>query len=61
MSEVIDVRDTDLASISNFCPRLERLSLNLCGRLDDDVLENWMKGFKELRHLSLYGTPFTFY
>lgn len=61
MSEVIDVRDTDLASISNFCQRLERLSLNLCGRLDDDVLENWMKGFKELRHLSLYGTPFTFY
>jgi len=50
------VRDSELASISTFCPHLERLSLNLCGRLDDDVLENWMKGFKELRHLSLYGT-----
>jgi hypothetical protein len=29
--------------------------LNLCGRLDDDVIDAWMKGFKELRHLTLYG------
>ncbi|BGP34124.1 UV-damaged DNA-binding protein rad7 [Rhodotorula toruloides] len=50
-----DVKDTALASISTFCPHLERLTLNLCGRLDDDVIDAWMKGFKELRHLTLYA------
>jgi len=49
------VKDQDLAQISTFCPHLERLALNLCGRLDDDVIDAWSKGFKELRHLSLYG------
>jgi len=52
-----DVKDTELASISIFCPHLEKLTLNLCGRLDDDVLNQWEKGFEELRHLNLYGTP----
>lgn len=50
-----DVRDTELASISIFCPHLERLTLNLCGRLDDDVLTQWEKGFDELKHLALYA------
>ena len=27
----------------------------MCGRLDDDVLEAWAKGLKELKYLSLYG------
>ncbi|GAA5846980.1 hypothetical protein JCM9279_006978 [Rhodotorula babjevae] len=49
------VKDQDLAQISTFCPHLERLALNLCGRLDDDVIDAWSKGFKELRHLSLYA------
>ncbi|GAA5913016.1 hypothetical protein JCM8208_005668 [Rhodotorula glutinis] len=49
------VKDQDLAQISTFCPHLERLALNLCGRLDDDVIDAWRKGFKELRHLSLYA------
>lgn len=47
--------DVDLANIATFCPRLERLTLNLCGRLDDDVLKAWSKGFKQLKYLSLYG------
>ncbi|GAA5826959.1 hypothetical protein JCM3770_005182 [Rhodotorula araucariae] len=50
-----NVKDHDLASIATFCPHLERLTLNLCGRLDDDVIDAWMKGFKELEHLSLYA------
>ncbi|GAA5876933.1 hypothetical protein JCM16303_006340 [Sporobolomyces ruberrimus] len=50
-----NVRDTELASISIFCPHLERLTLNLCGRLDDDVLTQWEKGFDELKHLALYA------
>ncbi|GAA6000740.1 UV-damaged DNA-binding protein RAD7 [Rhodotorula paludigena] len=50
-----NVKDQDLASIAVFCPHLERLALNLCGRLDDDVIDAWLKGFKELRHLSLYA------
>lgn len=45
-----------MSSIAVFCPRLERLSLNLCGMLDDDVLEKWGKGFPQLKYLSLYGT-----
>ncbi|GAA5945125.1 hypothetical protein JCM3775_000916, partial [Rhodotorula graminis] len=49
------VKDQDLAQISVFCPHLERLALNLCGRLDDDVIDAWRNGFKELRHLSLYA------
>lgn len=51
-----DIKDTDLASLSVFCPRLERLRLNMCGRLDDSVLKEWSKGFKELKYLSLYGS-----
>ncbi|BGP50239.1 UV-damaged DNA-binding protein rad7 [Rhodotorula kratochvilovae] len=50
-----NVKDHDLASIATFCPHLERLTLNLCGRLDDDVIDAWMKGFNELEHLSLYA------
>lgn len=50
-----DIRDHELANLATFCPRLERLTLNMCGRLDDDVLEAWKKGFKSLRYLSLYG------
>ncbi|BGP26547.1 DNA dependent ATPase [Rhodotorula toruloides] len=50
-----NVKDTALASIATFCPHLERLTLNLCGRLDDDVIDAWMKGFKELRHVTLYA------
>lgn len=49
------LRDTELANLATFCPRLERLTLNMCGRLDDDVLRAWKKGFKNLRYLSLYG------
>ena len=51
----VDVTATDLAAIASFCPHLERLTLKMCGRLDDDVLEVWGKGFKELKYLSLYG------
>lgn len=50
-----DLNDTSLSTLPIFCPRLERLTLNLCGRLDDDVLKEWGKGFKELKYLSLYG------
>ncbi|GAA5944250.1 UV-damaged DNA-binding protein RAD7 [Sporobolomyces koalae] len=50
-----NIKDSDLATISVFCPSLEQLTLNLCGRLDDDVLEQWSKGFKQLRHLTLYA------
>ncbi|GAA6061024.1 hypothetical protein JCM10212_001080 [Sporobolomyces blumeae] len=51
-----NINHSDLASISTFCPHLEKLSLNLCGRFDDEVIDAWSKGLKELRHLSLYGT-----
>lgn len=50
-----DLSPDDLISIARFSPHLERLKLNLCGRLDDTVLEEWGKGFKELKYLSLYG------
>ncbi|KAK4047874.1 UV-damaged DNA-binding protein rad7 [Microbotryomycetes sp. JL221] len=51
------INDVELANIAVFCPRLERLTLNMCGRLDDDVLKAWAKGFKHLKYLSLYA-PF---
>lgn len=51
----VDVKDQELASISIFCPHLEKLKLNLCGRLDDDVLDQWENGLEELRELDLYG------
>ncbi|GAA5959524.1 hypothetical protein JCM3765_002355 [Sporobolomyces pararoseus] len=50
-----NVKDQELASISIFCPHLVKLKLNLCGRLDDDVLNQWEKGFQELKHLDLYA------
>ena len=50
-----DLKDHELSSIATFCPRLERLTLNFCGTLDDDVLKAWGKGFKSLKYLSLYG------
>lgn len=55
---LIDLSDTSLSTLPTFCPRLERLTLNLCGRLDDDVLKEWGKGFKQLKYLSLYGKSF---
>jgi DNA repair protein RAD7 len=36
-----DITDHSLSSISTFCPHLVHLSLQLCGRLDDDVLDAW--------------------
>ncbi|GAA5943767.1 hypothetical protein JCM1841_002014, partial [Sporobolomyces salmonicolor] len=50
-----NLSDKELAQIATFCPHLERLSLNFCGRLDDDVIDAWSKGLKELRFLSLYA------
>ncbi|KAL8278410.1 hypothetical protein RQP46_009100 [Phenoliferia psychrophenolica] len=50
-----NIPDEDLASIASFCPHLERLTLNMCGRLDDSVLVKWAAGFKELKYLSLYA------
>ncbi|ORY88973.1 hypothetical protein BCR35DRAFT_189676 [Leucosporidium creatinivorum] len=50
-----NLNDNDLSTISTFCPRLERLTLNFCGRLDDDVLKVWGKAFKQLKYLSLYA------
>ncbi|KAM0790783.1 hypothetical protein ACM66B_004631 [Microbotryomycetes sp. NB124-2] len=52
-----NINDVDLANIAVFCPRLERLTLNMCGRLDDDVLKGWSKGFKNLKYLTLFA-PF---
>ncbi|KDE04341.1 hypothetical protein, variant [Microbotryum lychnidis-dioicae p1A1 Lamole] len=49
------IEDHHLASIATFCPRLERITLNLCGRLDDSVLDAWAKGFKNLKSLNLYA------
>ncbi|SCV71669.1 BQ2448_3257 [Microbotryum intermedium] len=49
------IEDHHLASIATFCPRLERIKLNLCGRLDDSVLDAWAKGFKNLKSLNLYA------
>lgn len=50
-----DVPDSDLASIASFCPHLQRLTLKMCGRMDDSVLVQWAAGFKKLEYLSLYG------
>ncbi|GAA5859495.1 hypothetical protein JCM1840_004641 [Sporobolomyces johnsonii] len=50
-----NISDKELAQIATFCPHLERLSLSFCGRLDDDVIDVWSKGLKELRFLSLYA------
>ncbi|GAA5903534.1 hypothetical protein JCM5296_006853 [Sporobolomyces johnsonii] len=50
-----NISDKELAQIATFCPHLERLSLYYCGRLDDDVIDVWSKGLKELRFLSLYA------
>lgn len=51
-----DLKDTDFSSLVSFCPHLQKLDLRMCGRLDNDVLEAWGTGFKELKYLSLYGT-----
>ncbi|KAK4698450.1 DNA repair protein RAD7, partial [Phenoliferia sp. Uapishka_3] len=50
-----NIPDEDLASIASFCPHLERLTLKMCGRLDDSVLIKWASGFKKLKYLSLYA------
>ncbi|BGP18423.1 hypothetical protein JCM10213_001670 [Rhodosporidiobolus nylandii] len=55
-----NITDTSLSTIAPFCPHLESLSLLLCGRLDDDVIEAWLTtssspGLKELKHLELYA------
>lgn len=51
----VDVKANELAGIAAFCPRLERLELRMCGRMDGSVLEAWGKGLKQLTSLSLYG------
>lgn len=52
-----NVNSEELGSIATFCPRLERLMLQMCGRLDDGSLQTWGRGLKSLKYLSLYA-PF---
>ncbi|KAM0755008.1 RNI-like protein [Meredithblackwellia eburnea MCA 4105] len=50
-----NIPSEDLAGIANFCPHLERILLNMCGQIDDSVLEHWAPRLKELKYLSLYA------
>lgn len=50
-----DITADDLISLCKFSPHLERLTLRMCGRLDNTVMAEWGKGFKQLKYLSLYG------
>lgn len=61
LSAQLDLTHTVLASISTFCPRLVKLKLHMCGRLDDSVLDEWGKGFKQLKYLTLFGESFLAY
>jgi DNA repair protein RAD7 len=53
--------DSDsLASIPRFCPDLEEINLQLCGMLDNDVVEKWATQLTKLRKVELYG-PYLVY
>ncbi|GAA98017.1 uncharacterized protein L969DRAFT_46361 [Mixia osmundae IAM 14324] len=44
-----------LQSIPVFSPRIQRMTLVMCGLVDDDVLEQWLSRFEHLTYLELYG------
>lgn len=44
-----------LKSIAIFCPRLQHLTLNLCGHLDGEVLLHYGRRLRRLRELDLFG------
>ncbi|CAH7688019.1 hypothetical protein BY996DRAFT_6430154 [Phakopsora pachyrhizi] len=53
--DCIHLQRDHLLSISAFCPRLERLVLNLCGHLDGEVLLNYAQKLYGLIELDLFG------
>jgi DNA repair protein RAD7 len=57
MGKTVGLDERGLCSIANFCPNLERMSLYMCGMIDDEVVEHYSKRLKKLRHLNFYG-PF---
>ncbi|ORX88809.1 RNI-like protein [Basidiobolus meristosporus CBS 931.73] len=46
---------TGLSGIAHFCPNLVSLSLNYCGRMNDDILKLYTTRFTQLKSLSLGG------
>lgn len=46
-----------LASIPRFCPFVQDINLQLCGMMDNAVLDSWSEKLKELKSIELYG-PF---
>ncbi|WAQ89778.1 hypothetical protein PtA15_11A469 [Puccinia triticina] len=53
--DCINLRESHLTSIAFFCPRLERLTLNLCGHMTGDVLQTYVERLPRLRELDLFG------
>ena len=41
--------------LANFCPNIKHLTLNFCGRLDDEVIDHFAKRFSNLKRIELYG------
>ncbi|TKY90881.1 hypothetical protein EX895_000879 [Sporisorium graminicola] len=46
-----------LQSIAAFAPNLEHINLQLCGMLDNDAMDVWVKKLPKLKSVELYG-PF---
>ncbi|PLW19110.1 hypothetical protein PCASD_14056 [Puccinia coronata f. sp. avenae] len=53
--DCINLREPHLQSIAYFCPRLEKLTLNLCGHMTGDVLKTYVEKLPRLRELELFG------
>ncbi|KAG0143777.1 hypothetical protein CROQUDRAFT_660863 [Cronartium quercuum f. sp. fusiforme G11] len=53
--DCIHLEKDSLLSLATFCPRLQHLTLNLCGHLDGEVLTTYGRRLRHLRELDLFG------
>lgn len=52
-----DLVSDSYVTLASLCPNLERLQLDLCGRIDTDAMIKWGKSFKKLERIEL-DAPF---
>ncbi|OZJ02720.1 hypothetical protein BZG36_05108, partial [Bifiguratus adelaidae] len=50
-----NIEEQGLLSISNYCPHLESLHLDFCGRINDTVIRRYADLLPNLRHFSIHG------